>query len=425
MAEPLSPDNVFDFHVDDPTLDVEDPDIELDEDPEEEPKEDSGEEPEEDPEEVIPHVVASPSRSPRISPPPLLESSLDSDIVAPVTANGASWVPHPGSIFKVGGPSPIPSPLPYLLDREVKRLREDTKTLYGSVRTLEQGMRTRQTEIATIRYGVDRIRRRMDAFDVDLAFIEQDSTRVSDDVLALQEDRARDWEENRRLKIRLDELEASNTLAAMDRERLEREFFNMRVWVSRQLFEVMGRGAMEARPSLSIDVLVVYEDSKHSELQGPPDDEAITEYKRNRANPEGARGAGAGNDGGGIAPKVRGCSYKTFLNCKPHSFNGTEGVVGLSCWFEKMESVFEISKFAKEDKVKYVLCTLKGRALTWWNRNVHSLGINAANQIPWNELKTMMTAEYCPRTKIQKMEQALWTLSMKGDDIDGYTNCFQ
>ncbi|GJV25041.1 hypothetical protein Tco_1377736 [Tanacetum coccineum] len=240
--------------------------------------------PEEDPEEVIPHVVASPSRSPRLLHP--VRVSLDLILLLWYALGPSCWgfCHIPGSIFKVGGPSPIPSPLPYLLDREVKRLREDTKTLYGFLLGLLM------------------------------------------DVLALTGGiRARDWEADRS-EVRLEELEA-------------------RV------------------------------------------DEAITEYKRNRANPEGARGAGVGNDGGGIAPEVRGCSYKTFLNCKPHSFNGTEGVVGLSCWFEKMESVFEISKFAKEDKVKYVLCTLKGRALTWWNRNVHSLGINAANQIPWNELK--------------------------------------
>ncbi|GJR71987.1 putative reverse transcriptase domain-containing protein [Tanacetum coccineum] len=156
--------------------------------------------------------------------------------------------------------------------------------------------------------------------------------------------------------------------------------------------------------------------------------EAIAEYERNRTNLEGDNAGGAGgaggNAGGVIAPEVRGCSYKTFLNCKHHSFNGTEGVVGLSRWFENMESIFEISKCAKEDKVKYDVCTLEGRALTWWNVNVQSLGINAANQISLNELKTMMTAEYCPRTEIQKMEQELWTLSIKGDDIDGYTNRF-
>ncbi|GKE23022.1 hypothetical protein Tco_1434534, partial [Tanacetum coccineum] len=130
--------------------------------------------------------------------------------------------------------------------------------------------------------------------------------------------------------------------------------------------------------------------------------EAIAEYERNRTNPEGA--GGSGGNAGYIAPEVRGCSYKTFLNCKPHSFNGTEGVL-TSRWFKKMESVFKISKCAKGDKVKYVVCTLEGRALTWWNENVHSLGINAANRIPWNELKTMMTTEYCSRTEIQKIDR--------------------
>ncbi|GJY06367.1 putative reverse transcriptase domain-containing protein [Tanacetum coccineum] len=128
--------------------------------------------------------------------------------------------------------------------------------------------------------------------------------------------------------------------------------------------------------------------------------EAITEYERNKKNLEGARGAGgvgknaggvgAGNAGGNIAHKVRWCSYKTFLNCKPHAFSGSEGIVGLSRWFKKMESVFQISKCIDEDQVKYVVCTLEGHALTWWNGN--------------------------------KMEQELSNLTMKGDDNDGYTD---
>nr|GFB24583.1 hypothetical protein [Tanacetum cinerariifolium] len=56
MVESLSPDHVFDFPTEDPTLDLEDPDME----------------PKEDPKEVIPPVVASPPRSPPISPPPPL-----------------------------------------------------------------------------------------------------------------------------------------------------------------------------------------------------------------------------------------------------------------------------------------------------------------------------------------------------------------
>ncbi|GJR87721.1 hypothetical protein Tco_0211732 [Tanacetum coccineum] len=32
---------------------------------------------------------------------------------------------------------------------------------------------------------------------------------------------------------------------------------------------------------------------------------------------------------------MHGCSYKTFMNGEPHSFKGTEGVVGLKCWCRK------------------------------------------------------------------------------------------
>nr|GEY50818.1 hypothetical protein [Tanacetum cinerariifolium] len=39
----------------------------------------------------------------------------------------------------------------------------------------------------------------------------------------------------------------------------------------------------------------------------------------------------------------RECSYTDFLKCQPMSFQGTKGVVGLTRWLEKMESVFQIS----------------------------------------------------------------------------------
>ncbi|GKA10976.1 hypothetical protein Tco_0690409 [Tanacetum coccineum] len=109
---------------------------------------------------------------------------------------------------------------------------------------------------------------------------------------------------------------------------------------------------------------------------------AIEEYEKTRADSNNAGGSGSTNTGGTVAPDVQGCSYKTFMNGKPHSFNGTEGVVGLKRWFEKMEQVFEICKCAEDDKVKFAVCTFEGRALTWWNGNVQTLGLANANQIP-------------------------------------------
>ncbi|GJU44543.1 hypothetical protein Tco_0298389 [Tanacetum coccineum] len=39
-------------------------------------------------------------------------------------------------------------------------------------------------------------------------------------------------------------------------------------------------------------------------------------------------------------------------------------------------------------------------------------------------LKLGMDSEYCPTTEIQIMEQELWTLTLKGDDIEAYNNRF-
>ncbi|GJS75417.1 hypothetical protein Tco_0725298 [Tanacetum coccineum] len=79
---------------------------------------------------------------------------------------------------------------------------------------------------------------------------------------------------------------------------------------------------------------------------------AIEEYEKTRADSNNTGGSGSANTGGTVAPDVQGCSYKTFMNGKPHSFSGTEGVVGLKRWFEKMEQVFEICKCAEDDKGK-------------------------------------------------------------------------
>ncbi|GKD46199.1 hypothetical protein Tco_1270844 [Tanacetum coccineum] len=72
-------------------------------------------------------------------------------------------------------------------------------------------------------------------------------------------------------------------------------------------------------------------------------------------------------------------------------FNKTEGVVGLTRWFEKMETVFHISNCSEKYQVKYALCTLLNSALTWWNSYKRTIGIEAAYAMSWAELMKLMT----------------------------------
>ncbi|GJX86272.1 putative reverse transcriptase domain-containing protein [Tanacetum coccineum] len=93
------------------------------------------------------------------------------------------------------------------------------------------------------------------------------------------------------------------------------------------------------------------------------------------------------------AQAVRECSYSEFLKCKPLDFKGTEGVVGLTRWFEKMESVFSISNCTASCQVKFATCTLQDDALTWG--------------------------------EIKKIETEMWNLKVKGTDVVAYSRRFQ
>nr|GEZ47957.1 putative reverse transcriptase domain-containing protein [Tanacetum cinerariifolium] len=107
---------------------------------------------------------------------------------------------------------------------------------------------------------------------------------------------------------------------------------------------------------------------------------------------EGNRGNGNhGMNYGGFMPMARECTFQDFLKCKPHAFSGRKGVVGLTRWFEKMETVFNISN-----------CPPKYQA----------------------ELIKLMTEVYCLRNEVQKMETELWNLTVKGNDMTAYIQRF-
>ncbi|GJU09683.1 putative reverse transcriptase domain-containing protein [Tanacetum coccineum] len=92
---------------------------------------------------------------------------------------------------------------------------------------------------------------------------------------------------------------------------------------------------------------------------------------------------------------ARECTYTNFLKCQPMNFKGTEGVVGLTQWFERMKTVFNI------------------------------ISQDAAHSLPWNTFMKMMTAKYCPRNEIKKLEMEILELKVKGTDLASYTQRFQ
>ncbi|GJZ44004.1 hypothetical protein Tco_0591259 [Tanacetum coccineum] len=253
MAHPLSPDHAADvleiesaqlelapavpeltpLHSDhDPDFSNGNPNEGLKEDPEEEPKE---EEPKEEPEEmdmdmeedskdeidgpelIFPYeVVGSPNL-----PPSESDTSSDSepedDIAATVgTLTQVPLIGHkfPGSIHVKGGSSST-TPITYHPE-DLMSTREAAKTLAQS--------RDRESH------------RHMDLLDSDLGVVEHNNDKIENVVVTLDErvqrlDQYGFREDNQRLKKELKSAKLSATLVQMDKDQVERDFYELRVWM--------------------------------------------------------------------------------------------------------------------------------------------------------------------------------------------------
>ncbi|GJW63147.1 putative reverse transcriptase domain-containing protein [Tanacetum coccineum] len=119
-----------------------------------------------------------------------------------------------------------------------------------------------------------------------------------------------------------------------------------------------------------------------------------------------------------------GCSYKEFLACNPKEYDGKGGVVVLTRWIEKMESVQDMSGCSIDQKVKYTAGSFVGKALTWWNSQIRTLSREVVVSMSWNDFKFMMIEEFCPSHEMQKLETELWNHVMVGAGHAAYTDRF-
>ncbi|GJZ94407.1 hypothetical protein Tco_0666610 [Tanacetum coccineum] len=86
------------------------------------------------------------------------------------------------------------------------------------------------------------------------------------------------------------------------------------------------------------------------------------------------------------------CSYKEFIACNPKEYDGKGGVVVLTRWIEKMESVQDMSGCSIDQKVKYTTGSF--------------------------------VEEFCPSHEMQKLETELWNHVMVGAGHAAYTDRF-
>ncbi|GJR36721.1 reverse transcriptase domain-containing protein [Tanacetum coccineum] len=157
-------------------------------------------------------------------------------------------------------------------------------------------------------------------------------------------------------------------------------------------------------------------------------DQGVTAALAARDANRSTNGEDSHNSGTGVRSTervARECTYQDFMKCQPLYFKGTKGVVELTQWFERMETVFRISNCSMENQTKFSTCTLLASSLTWWNSYVMTVGHDVAYAMTWTDLRKKMTDKYCPRNEMKKIETELWNLKVKGTDVIGYNQRFQ
>ncbi|GKD45735.1 reverse transcriptase domain-containing protein [Tanacetum coccineum] len=157
----------------------------------------------------------------------------------------------------------------------------------------------------------------------------------------------------------------------------------------------------------------------------------------------GDQGRGQGNgknqDGNAVNDNIRGdvsrgCTYKESLACNPKEYeslacnpkeyDGKGGAIVYTRWIKKMESVQDMSGCKDSQKVKYTAGSFVGKALTWWNSQIHTRGREATIGMSWKDFKTLTREEFCPNNEMQKLETELWNHTMVGAGHVAYTDRF-
>nr|GFC64549.1 reverse transcriptase domain-containing protein [Tanacetum cinerariifolium] len=87
-----------------------------------------------------------------------------------------------------------------------------------------------------------------------------------------------------------------------------------------------------------------------------------------------------------------------------------------------MELVFDMSGCRDSQKVKYTAGSFVGKALTWWNSQIHTRGREDAVAMSWEDFNTLTREEFFPSNEMKKLEIKLWNHAMVGAGHAAYTD---
>jgi hypothetical protein len=139
----------------------------------------------------------------------------------------------------------------------------------------------------------------------------------------------------------------------------------------------------------------------------------------------GGSNGGSGMDSGFTGGSGAGCTYNSYLACRPPAFKGIDGATNVIQWIKSVEVVIRRSGCALNQAVTYVTGMFQCPAFTWWNSIISARGADAVDEMLWTDFKDLMLKMFFPRNKIQKLEQEFWKMSINGPAHQEYTTRFQ
>ncbi|GJX23434.1 reverse transcriptase domain-containing protein [Tanacetum coccineum] len=173
----------------------------------------------------------------------------------------------------------------------------------------------------------------------------------------------------------------------------------------------VGRGARRTREPVRRNNETI------GELDGQGNDRGVEENKAQ----VGSKSSNQGNDrnqnsdavNDNIQGNVRnvivnndrwGCTYKEFLACNPKEYDGNGGAIVYTRWIKKIELVQDMSGCRDNQKVNYITGSFVGKALTWWNSQIHTRSREVTVEMSWEDFKNLTRHEFCPVNEMQKLE---------------------
>ncbi|XP_076924507.1 uncharacterized protein LOC143586976 [Bidens hawaiensis] len=89
-----------------------------------------------------------------------------------------------------------------------------------------------------------------------------------------------------------------------------------------------------------------------------------------------------------------------------------------------MESKFLHIECPDDKRTRFATSVFTKGALTWWVKKKTTHGAEASMATPWDELKEMMTKQFCPPTELMNLEAKFLNIKQESGEHTAYTSCF-